>query len=96
MNVKFIEPALLEMDDAVNYYDEQLNGSGSKFYNEVIAAIDIIKSFPTSWNQCSPNTRKAVIKIFPYSLIYAVDNKTIVIIAVAHHHRKPEYWIDRL
>ena len=96
MKVKFIEPSLLEMDDAVKYYNEQLDGLGKKFYNEIVITIGLVKLFPDSWNQCSPNTRKAIIKTFPYNLIYATDSETIVIIAVAHHHRKPEYWIDRI
>ena len=96
MNFKFIEPALLEMDDAARYYNEQLSGLGVKFYYEVLSTIELIQLFPSSWNQCSPNTRKAILKAFPYSLIYVIDGETIVIIAIAHHHRKPEYWIDRI
>jgi len=96
MNVKFLEPALLEMDDAVKYYNEELAGLGGKFYRKILASINIIKLFPDSWNRCSLNTRKATITTFPYSLIYALDCETVVIIAVAHHHRKPEYWIDRM
>jgi len=96
MNVIFIEPALLEMDDAVKYYNEQLDGLGRKFYREILETIDLIKLFPNSWSHCSPNTRKAIIKTFPHNLIYTIDKETIVIIAVAHHHRKPEYWIDRI
>ena len=96
MNVKFIEPALLEMDDAIKYYNEQLDSLGNRFYSEVIATIALIQLFSDSWNQCSLNTRKAILKAFPYNLIYAMDSDTIVIIAVAHHHRKPDYWIDRI
>lgn len=33
---------------------------------------------------------------FPYALIYGIDQETIVVIAVAHHHREPRYWADRI
>ncbi len=77
MNVKFIEPALLELDDAIKYYNEELDGLGTRFYKEVLSTIELIKLFSDSWNKCSPNTRKAIVKTFPYNLIYAVDSKTI-------------------
>ena len=33
---------------------------------------------------------------FPYSLVYGIDEETVVVIAVAHLHREPRYWVDRL
>jgi hypothetical protein len=95
MRVIFIEPAAIELDDAVEYYNEQLSGLGERFFDEVLHTIDVIKSFPEGWSESSENTRKAVLISFPYTLVYAIDNDTVVIIAIAHHHRKPEYWIDR-
>uniref|UniRef100_B3ENS0 Plasmid stabilization system n=1 Tax=Chlorobium phaeobacteroides (strain BS1) TaxID=331678 RepID=B3ENS0_CHLPB len=28
-------------------------------------------------------------------MLYAVEEATIVLLAVAHQHREPDYWIDR-
>jgi mRNA-degrading endonuclease RelE of RelBE toxin-antitoxin system len=33
---------------------------------------------------------------FPYGLIYTIDNGDILVLAVAHLHRRPDYWRDRL
>ncbi len=33
---------------------------------------------------------------YPFGIIYGVDNDTIVIVAIAHLHREPRYWADRL
>jgi len=33
---------------------------------------------------------------FPYSLIYGIDENTIVVIAIAHQHRQLRYWADRI
>ena len=30
------------------------------------------------------------------SLVYGTDQETVVVIAVAHLHREPRYWADRL
>jgi len=73
-----------------------LTGLGRKFLDEVIETIDLIAQFPQLWSQNSAHTRKAVLRKFPYNLIYSINNNNIYIIAVAHQNRIPEYWIDRL
>jgi len=82
--------------DAIEYYELQLTGLGRKFLDEVIETIDLIAQFPQLWAQNSAHPRKAVLRKFPYNLIYSISNNNIYIIAVAHQNRIPEYWIDRL
>ena len=33
---------------------------------------------------------------FPYGLIYEASDVQIIIVAVAHLHRAPEYWRERV
>ena len=33
---------------------------------------------------------------FPYGLIYTIDHGDVLVLAVAHLHRHPDYWHDRL
>lgn len=96
MEIEFIEPALIELDDAITYYDLQSYGLGEKFLDEVLRTIKLISKFPQIWSKNTEHTRKAVMKKFPYSLIYSIHHNKIYIIAIAHHHREPEYWINRI
>jgi|SRR6056297_496848 len=96
MNVEFIEPASIELDDAVKYYNLESPGLGDKFFDEVLKTIELINVFPEVWSEITKNTRKAVLRKFPYNLIYTKYNNKIYILAVAHQHREPEYWIDRV
>jgi len=109
MQIEFIEPASIELDacpplvknitlwrDAIEYYELHLTGLGRRFFNEVIETIDLIVQFPQLWAQNSEHTRKAVLRKFPYNLVYSMRDNMIYIIAVAHQNRVPEYWIDRL
>jgi len=41
------------------------------------------------------NTRRCRTKRFPYGLIYRCKGDEILIVAVAHLHRRPGYWHDR-
>ena len=96
MQIEFIEPASIELDDAIQYYEIQLKGLGRKFLNEVLESINLIQKFPQLWAKNSTNTRKAVLRNFPYNVIYSAAENKITIIALAHQNRMPEYWIDRM
>jgi plasmid stabilization system protein ParE len=36
------------------------------------------------------------VKRWPYSIAYMVRREQIVIVAIAHHRRPPDYWLDRV
>jgi hypothetical protein len=40
--------------------------------------------------------RRCGLRQFPYTLRYAVRGDLIVVLAVSHQHRAPDYWIDRV
>jgi len=96
MRVEFIEPASIELDDAIAYYSLQAEGLGKKFLDEILETIELISRFPQLWSQNTANTRKAVLRKFPFNLIYSILEDKIYLIAVAHQNREPEYWIDRI
>lgn len=76
--------------------NQEISGLGDKFYEELMSSIVLIKKYPRLWSKNSRHTRKAVLKIFPYNIIYTIWNKEIYIIAVARQHREPDYWIERI
>ena len=94
--LKIIEPAELELDDAFQYYENELCGLGSKFIDSFRHAINRIISHPSAWICIHDNVRKCRLDKFPFDIIYAIEEEFIIIIAISHHHRKPYYWIDRL
>ena len=96
MKVRFLAPAQRELDDAVAWYDEQAAGLGREFLDELDRAVRRVLSFPLSYPEIEPGIRRCRLARFPYGLIYAVDGETIVLLAVAHLHRRPRYWIDRI
>ena len=66
---------------------------GHAFLIEVLAAADRIARLPEAWHPLGEGSR---LSRFPYGLIYTVDNGDILVLAVAHLHRRPDYWRDRL
>jgi toxin ParE2 len=95
MNIRFLSLADQEVDDAVRWYEEQREGLSRTFLDELDRAVRLVKAYPLTATQIEPEIRRFLFAHFPYSLIYGIDQETIVVIAVAHQHREPRYWADR-
>jgi len=95
MDVEFLSQAEKELDDGINYYEALTPNLGNDFLHEVHLAIERIRLYPNAWQQISNRTRRCLIKRFPYGVIYQIRKDVILIIAVAHLHRKPGYWNKR-
>jgi plasmid stabilization system protein ParE len=96
VTVRFLEIAEIELDQAVRWHELQVPGLGDAFLIEVLSAADRIARFPEAWHPLGEGVRRCRLTRFPYGLIYAVENGEIVVLAVAHLHRRPDYWRERL
>ena len=96
MTVRFLEVAQRELDEAIAHYHGQSPGLGDAFLLEIVAAIDRIRRFPRAWHALGDSTRRCRLRRFPYGLIYHEEAGEILIVAVAHSHRQPDYWRDRM
>jgi plasmid stabilization system protein ParE len=96
VKLRFLILAQRELDDAVAWYNEQAAGSGQEFLDELDRVVRRAVTFPMSCPEIEPGVRRCLLARFPYGLIYGVDRKTIVLVAVAHLHREPRYWVGRI
>ncbi|MDI6797928.1 MAG: type II toxin-antitoxin system RelE/ParE family toxin [Desulfatibacillaceae bacterium] len=95
MNIFFDPLARMEYQDAFDYYEVQEEGLGERFRRAVWAAIEILEQYPQIGEEVRPGIRKILLRRFPYKLIYAATDKGLLVIAVAHGRRKPDYWHER-
>ena len=58
-------------------------------------AMGLLAQFPIVGKAAAHNTRMLPLHKFPYSLIYRLQGDVVRIIAVAHHSRRPGYWVGR-
>ncbi len=84
-----------EYEDAFEYFEAQEKGLGEKLRRAMWAAIAILERFPEIGEEVRPGIRKILLRRFPYKLIYSVTDDAVYIIAVAHGHREPDYWLGR-
>jgi hypothetical protein len=88
VNIRFLTLAQKEID-------ERTEGKGLEFLDELDRVVRLVKTYPSASIEIEPEIRRCLFARFPYFLIYGIDDETIVVIAVAHSHRHPRYWIDR-
>lgn len=96
MTVRLLDVAQQELGETILYYNGESPGLGDAFLLETVAAIDRIRRFPEAWHPLGDKIRRCRLRRFPYGLIYSKDEEGILILAVAHTHREPGYWRDRL
>jgi plasmid stabilization system protein ParE len=95
MKTEFLEAAQTELDQAFEWYETQQKDLGVQFLNEFDAAVRRIISYPESYILIEKDIRRCLVKRFPYGILYGRDADKIIVIAVAHLHRKPDYWTNR-
>lgn len=92
MNFLILEPAELELKDAISYYNLISPGLGNKFLQSFKDAVALIGKIPYGWRKISKNTYRINFKDFPYLILYVIENDTIVITFICHSHRNPGYY----
>lgn len=68
--------------DGFLWYEGKNEGLGSKFINEVEQSINYIANYPNHFQIRRRNYREAVLKKFPYVIIYEVFKNNIVVYSV--------------
>ncbi len=91
-----LEPAQAELDEAIAWYGAQVPGLGDAFLLEALKAFQLIERFPAAWHPLTQDVRRCRLRRFPYSVLYAQEQGVILVLAMAHQHRRPGYWRDRL
>ena len=93
MKVFFSSLAKSELDDACRFYEIEFTGLGQQFRDEVRKAVFRIAEYPKAWSIERGEVRKCLLHRFPYKMLYSIETDHIFIIAIAHQHRTPDYWV---
>lgn len=95
MNVVVVPQAADEFEAAAVHYDDKQPGLGQRFRDEVDRHIRWIARHAESPRLRPGGYKRVNLKIFPHYIAYVQMGETIWILAIAHGHREPDYWIDR-
>ena len=95
MKLIVLPQAADEFEDAVAHYDDKQAGLGQRFRDEVDQHIRWIVGHADVPRLRPGGYRRVNFKVFPHYVAYLRIGDTLWILAIAHGHREPEYWIDR-
>lgn len=76
-----------DIQDAYNWYEEQLEGLGEQFLEEIDAIIPYLILYPKSIGVRYKNFRMVTLSRFPYLIAYHIEKNNIIIHRVSHSHR---------
>ena len=84
-----------DIAEAFRWYEEKREGLGLEFVGVVDACLAAIERHPQSYAVVRGQTRRAVLRRFPYSIFYLVDGDRMVVVACVHASRSPATWQRR-
>lgn len=94
--IRLLPEAKDEFDAAADWYEQQQAGLGVDFIARVREVLDRITANPQLHATVHGDVRKAVVKQFPYVVLYREDAGEVVVIAVFHTARDPSIWQSRV
>ena len=93
---RFIAAARIELLAEVVYYNEAQPGLGERFTAAIEEATGRAVAFPFAGSPSRFNTRRVIVKGFPFPIVYRPEQEGIVVFALAHHAQRPYYWRSRI
>lgn len=101
MKLIVLPAAELEAADAAVWYDDQKQGLGDAFLAESKSALDQLRTAPNLAARLEDyagdeEVRRHLMMRFPYIVVFACRPYQLIVIAVSHSRRRPQYWLKRL
>ena len=93
--VRLSDEAIEESREAFAWYRIRNPRAAAQFLFELDQAIESIAALPDAWPPYLDNTRRKLLRRFPFALVYRVKDEHLLVLAVAHQHRRPGYWVGR-
>lgn len=95
-DLKFAPEAEQDLAGAYAWYEHQRTGLGEEFLSCVDARIEAICRSPEMHEIVHENYRRALIRRFPFAILYEWAGAEVTVYAVFHTARDPQKWWKRL
>ena len=100
MKVRLHDEAVVEAEETARWYSQQKRGLGKEFTQELKRCLKMLRANPVRLPllETAPRNvevRRVLMTRFPYKIIFEIIAKEVIVLAVAHGSRRPNYWIKR-
>jgi plasmid stabilization system protein ParE len=93
--VDYLPAARRDFDESFDWYAGQSAEAAIRFANAIDAALVAIASAPLRFVAVDDQHRECPVRRFPFRIVYRIIESRVIVVAVAHAKRRPEFWKDR-
>ena len=95
VELQFHPEAEAEYLQAFHWYEDRSPTAALRFEAEIERVLEQIRIGPEVFPRYDETHRFAVVRRFPYSVVYRTPSDHLYVVAVAHSSRLPGYWQER-
>lgn len=85
-----------DLTDQFDWYDQCKKGLGHEFLAEIHSSVRQIAENPLRNAMIYKSARRALVRRFPFQVVYLVEDETVEVIAFMHARRDPQRWRGRV
>ena len=98
--LRVLRQAAEDAEAAAAWYEQERPGLGAEFFEAIEAGLDVIEDgflplSPMPGISGSQGAKRLILRRFPYDIVVVDRGNERLVVAFAHHSRKPGYWRDR-
>jgi toxin ParE1/3/4 len=98
--LRILEAAANEAAEAAAWYENERPGLGAEFERAIDAALDLLEEevvplMSMAGEAGRLGAKRLMLRRFPYSVIIRERGSELLVVAFAHHARRPGYWRSR-
>jgi toxin ParE1/3/4 len=93
--------ASAEAEEAALWYEAEREGLGQDFVSQLQKAYadlreGLLPGIPWRGALASRGVKFLLLNRFPFKVVFVAREDAVLVLAIAHHSRKPAYWRERL
>ena len=96
LGLEFLPEAQAEAECATGDYEARIPGLGVRFREEVESVCVAITQHPLLWRERPGGYRRVNLPGFPFYITFILREGQVLITAIAHCSRHPDYWTRRM
>ena len=93
--LEFLAEAAAELECATGDYEARVPGLGMRFRELIESTCAAIVQHPLLWRERAGGYRRVNLPGFPFYVAFMLRGERVLIVAVAHVSRHPDYWKGR-
>lgn len=95
-HLSLLTEAQLDLKEAYSWYLAHSQEIASEFIAGIGNRLLLIQDNPLAYPIIYKQVRRAIVRRFPYTILYLVEDDTITVIACFHSKRDPRRWQNRI